>query len=101
MPNGGGKLLSRVLPFKPIEKLIVLVDVARNDVEVEPLGGFRLPVHEQGKAFRSGVARPFLDCQPVAFRLGDFLAFFIKEKLIVKSLRSSATERATDLTGKL
>ena len=46
VPDRIRQLLPRVLPLKAVEKLIVLVDVARNDVKVEPLGGLRLAIHE-------------------------------------------------------
>ena len=83
------------------EELLVLVDVARDDVEIEPLGRLRLAIHEQRQAFRAGVAQPFLDGQPVAFRLGDFLAVLVEEQLVVKAFRRQAAERAADFARQL
>ena len=46
VPDRIGQPLPAVLPLIAVEKLLVLVDVARNDVEVEPLGRLRLAIHE-------------------------------------------------------
>jgi hypothetical protein len=46
VPDGIRQLLPLVLPLKAVEKLIVLVGVARNDVKVESLGRSGLAIHE-------------------------------------------------------
>jgi hypothetical protein len=47
VPDRIGEPLPEVLPFVGFQELLVLVDVARNDVEIEPLCRLRLAVHEQ------------------------------------------------------
>ena len=42
----------RVLPLIAVEELLILVDVARDHVEVEPLRRLRLAIHEQRQALR-------------------------------------------------
>src|SRR5262245_55976501 len=101
VPNRIGKLLPRVLPLKAVEKLTVLVDVARNDVKVETLDRLRLAVHEQRQALRTCIPQPFLDGQAIALRLGDLLTLFVEKQFVVKSLRRRATERTTDFAGEL
>src|SRR5262247_2824989 len=96
VPDRVGQALSRVLPLKAVEKLIVLVDVARNYIEVEPLGGLWLAVHEQRQAFGTGIAQPFLDGQAVAFRFRDLLALLVEEELVIESFRSDAAQRPAD-----
>src|SRR5262249_42025455 len=97
VPNRIGKLLPRILPFKTVEKLIVLVNVTRNDVKVESLGCLAVAGHEQWKTFGIGVAQPFLDSQSIAFRLGYLLAILVEEQLIIKSFRRSSAERIANL----
>ena len=83
------------------EKLLILVGVTRDHIEIEPLGGFRLAIHEKREAFRAGVAEPLFDGEPVALRLGDFLALLVEKKLVVETFRRRAAERAADFAGKL
>jgi hypothetical protein len=41
-----GEPLPGILPRIAVEELLVLVDMARDHVEVEPLGRLRLAIHE-------------------------------------------------------
>ena len=77
----------RVLPRIGLEKLLIFVDVARDDVEIEPLRRLRLAIHEQRQALGAGVTQPLVDGEPVALRLGDFLALLVEEKLVIETLR--------------
>ncbi len=52
VPDGIAEALPAVLPLVAVEKLLIVVDVTRDHVEVEPLRRARLAVHEQRQAFR-------------------------------------------------
>ena len=101
MPDRIRQLLPLVLPLKAIKKLVVLVDVTRNDVEVEPLRRLRLAIHKYREAFRARVAQPFLDGEAITLRLRNFLARLVEEQLVIESFRRNATEGATDFAGEL
>src|SRR5215468_4394225 len=101
VPDGIAELLLAILARKAIEELLVVVDIARNDVEIEPLRRLRLAIHEQRQRFRAGVAQPFLDGEAVALRLRDLLALLVEEQLVIEALRRRAAERAGDLAGQL
>ena len=47
VPDRIGKLLPGVLPREPVEELLIVVDIARDDVEIQPFRRLRLAVHEQ------------------------------------------------------
>jgi hypothetical protein len=66
VPDRIAELLLGALPRIGIEELQIVVDVARDDVEVEPLRRLRLAIHEQRQAFRAGITQPFVDGQPIA-----------------------------------
>ena len=91
----------RVLPRKAVEELLVVVDVARDHVEVQPLRRLRLAIHEQRQRFRRGIAQPFVDGEPVALRLRNLLALVVEEQLVVEAFRRRAAERRADLAGQL
>src|SRR5580658_8502996 len=97
MPDRIAELLLGPLPRISVEKLQILVDMARDDVEVEPLRRPRLAIHEERQALRAGVAQPFVDGQPIAFRLRDFLPVLVEEKFVIEPFRRRAAERAADL----
>src|SRR5262249_56756506 len=97
VPDRVGQPLPHVLPLVAVEKLIVLVNIARNYIEVEPLGSLRLAIHEQRQALGTGVAQPLLDGQAVTFRLRNLLALLVEEELVVEPIRGDASERTTDL----
>ena len=90
-----------VLALIAVEELLVLVDVARDDVEVEPLRRLRLAIHEQRQAFGRRVAQPLVDGEAVALRLGNLLALLVEEELVVEAFRRRAAERAADLAREL
>ena len=54
VPHRIAEPLLPVLPRIAVEELLILVDGARDDVEVEPLRRFGLAVHEERQ--RSGLA---------------------------------------------
>ena len=91
----------RVLPRIALEKLLVVVDIARDHVEIQPLGRLRLAVHEQRQRFRRGVAQPFVDGEPVALRLRYLLALVVEEQFVVEAFRRRAVERGADLARQL
>ena len=101
VPDRIGELLLGVLPRKAVEELLVVVDVARDDVEIQPLRRLRLAIHEQRQRFRRGIAQPFVDGEAVALRLGDLLALVVEEQLVVEALRRRAAERRADLARQL
>src|SRR5579871_6105675 len=97
VPDRIAELLARVLTRKTLEELLVVVDIARDHVEVQPLGRLRLAIHEQRQRFRRGIAQPFVDGEAVALRLRDLLALLVEEELVVEALRRRAAERRADL----
>src|ERR1700730_14086075 len=101
MPDRVRQTLLEVLPFVGLQKLLVFVDVARNDVKVEALGGLRLAIHEQRKRLVRRVAERFVYSQSVAIGPGDLLALLVQKELVNEALRRRAVERAADLTRKL
>ena len=101
VPDRIGELLLGLLPRIAVEELLVVVDVARDDVEVQPLRRLRLAVHEQRQRFRRGIAQPLVDGQAVALRLGDLLALVVEEQFVVEAFRRRAAERRADLARQL
>ena len=101
VPDRIGELLLGVLPRKAVEELLIVVDVARDHVEIQPLRRLRLAVHEQRQRFRRGIAQPFVDGQAVALRLRNLLALLVEEQFVVEPLRRRAAERRADLARQL
>ena len=93
VPDRIGQLLLGILPRKAVEELLVVVDVARDHVEVQPLGRLRLAIHEQRQQFRRAIAQPFVDGEAVALRLGDLLAVLVEEQFVIEPFRRRAAER--------
>src|SRR5438445_685687 len=101
VPDGIAELLLDILPREPVEELLIVVDVARDHVEIEPLRRLRLAVHEQRQRFRRRIAQPFVDRKPVALRLRNLLALLVEEQLVIETLGRRAAERRADLAGQL
>ena len=101
VPDRIGELLLAILPRKAVEELLIVVDVARDDVEIQPLRRLRLAVHEQRQRFRRGIAQPFVDGEAVALRLRDLLALVVEEQFVVEPFRRQAAERRADLARQL
>src|SRR5271169_6424027 len=99
MPDRIAESLLGALSLVGFDKLLILVDVARNGVEVEALGRLRLAIHEQRQALLAGIAQPFVDGQSVALRFRDFLAVLIEKKFVVEPFRRRAAEHAADFAG--
>lgn len=89
-------LLGGFLVLERIQHAGVFVDLARDDIEIEPLRGLRLLEHEVREAFRRRVAQPFFDREAIAARLGNLFAVFVQEKLVRESSRRVALEDAAD-----
>ncbi len=96
VPDGIIELLFSVLAGIGCDVLQVIVDGARDHVEVKALGRFRLLVHEQRQALGTGVRQPFLDGQAIALRLGDLLSLVVEKQLIVEAFRWRAAKRLAD-----
>ncbi len=79
------------------EQLQILVDSARNDVEIELLGAPRLLEHEQRQALGRGVGQPLVDGEAVALRLRDLLAVLVEKELVDVVLGRDAAEDLADL----
>src|ERR1700742_3259645 len=101
MPDRILQALPRVLPLVAVEELLIVVDVTRNDIEVQPLRRLRLAIHEQRQALRRRVAQPLVDGEAVALRLGNLLSLLVEEELVVEAFRRRAAERAADFAGEL
>src|SRR6185437_13603099 len=97
MPDRIREPLARILPLIAIKKLVVLVDVSRNYIEVKAFRRLRLTIHEQRQTLRTGITQPLLDGETIALRLGNFLALLIKEQLVIETLGCVAAQRPTDL----
>src|SRR5579875_1374819 len=98
MPYRIGQSLACVLLFVRFEQLVVFVDTTGNNIKVELFCGLRLAIHEQGEALGSGITKPFFDREAIALRLRDLLPALVKEQLIVKTLRRSTAQHATDFS---
>src|SRR5574338_881598 len=92
-------LLDRLVRVIAAE-LPIFVDRARNEAEVQALRLLRLAVDVKGEARLASVAEPLLEAEPVALRLGDLLALFVEEHLVVKAFGRAAAEHARDLRGR-
>src|SRR4051812_2454703 len=101
VPDRIDQALALVLTLISLQMLMILVDMARDDVEIEPLGRLRLAIHEERQALGPGIAQPFVDGEPVAARLGDLLAVLVEEELVVEAFRRRSAERAADLAREL
>ncbi len=101
MPHRIGEPRARVLPRIGFEMLLVLVDMARDHIEVEPLRRLRLAIHEQRERLRARIAQPLVDGEAVALRLGDFLPVLVEEQFVVEAFGRRAAERAADRAGQL
>ena len=83
------------------EEREIVVDRARDDVEIEPLRRPRLLEHEQRQAFRRGIGQPLVDGEAVALRLRDLLAVLVEEELVVEAVRRIGAEHPADLARQL
>src|SRR5687767_10732663 len=75
-------------------ELIIFVDRARDDADVQALGLARLAIGEEGQAFLIAVGQPILEAEAIALRLGNLLALLVEEHLVVETLGRSAAEHA-------
>ena len=101
VPDRICQLLLGILPRKAVEELLIVVDIARDHVEIQPLRRLRLAVHEQRQRFRRRIAQPFVDGKPVALRLRNLLALVVEEQFVIEPLRRRAAERRADLARQL
>ena len=102
--NVPGGIAEPLLPFLArigVEKAEIIVDRARDHVEMQPLGRRRLLEHEQRQALRARVGQPLVDRQAIALRLRNLLALLVEEQFVVEAGRRLAAERAHDLRGQL
>src|SRR5690606_31548366 len=89
-------------PFLPVltrigrEMLIVLVDGARDDVEVELLRLARALEHVEREAFRRRIGQPFIDGETVALGLRYLLALLVEEKFVDEVFRRAAAQSLAD-----
>ena len=79
----------------------IVVDRARDDVEIEPLRPPRLLLHVERQRLGRRIAQPVLDREPVALGLGDLLALLVEEQLVVEALRRPAAQDLHDLRRQL
>src|SRR5215471_15952580 len=100
VPYRIGEPLLGVLTLIALQELLILVDVARDDIEIKALCGPWLTIHEQRQAFRARIAQPFLDGEAVAFGLRNLLALVVEEKLVIEALRRPAAQRTADFARK-
>src|SRR5437667_12072312 len=97
VPHRIAQPLPAILALIGLEELLILVDVARDHVEVEALRRLRTLIHKQRERLRARVAQPFLDGEPVTPRLGDLLALLVEEELVIETFRRRRADCARDL----
>src|SRR5262249_4841283 len=68
VPDRIAEALLRVLALEALEELLIFVGIPRDDIEIEPLRRFWLPIHKERKTLGARVAQPFLDGEAVALR---------------------------------
>ena len=101
VPDRIGQPLLAVLALIAVEELLVLVDIARDDVEIKPLRRLRLAKHEERQGFGAGVTQPLVDGEAIALGLRNLLALLVEEELVVEAFRRQAADRAADFAGEL
>ena len=101
VPDGISEPLLPRLTRKSVEKGEIVVDVARDHVEVQTLRRRRLLIHELREALGARIGQPFLDGEPIALRLRNLLPLGVEEKLVVEALGRLAAQRAHDGAGQL
>src|SRR3954447_8832192 len=89
-------LLERLVQIIAAE-LHIFVDRAGYHTNVQALRLARLAIDVEGEALLAPVAQPLLEAESVALRLGDLLALFVEEHLVIEALGRAATEDARDL----
>src|ERR1700720_1578834 len=89
---GIGKTLLGVLALVGFKQLLVFVDVAGYDIEIETLCRLRLAIHEERKRLRARVTQPFFNGETIPPRLGDFLPLFVEEQLVDEPFRRRAAK---------
>ena len=80
--SGLVKLLLSILLAIGIVELCILIDGARDHIEVELLGLARAVIHEELKALRVGIGQPLINGEAVALGLGNLLALVVEEQFI-------------------
>ena len=93
------KLGGLVLGGELLEVAEVVVDAARDHVEMKPFRLARGIVHEKREAFGRRVGQPFLHRQAIAAGFRDLLAVLIQEQFVGHALGWAAAEDAADLRG--
>ena len=96
VPDGIAETLLPFLARIGRQELVVLVDGARNDVEIELLGLARSLEHVECQALGRRIGQPLVDRQAVALRLRDLLAVLVEEQLVDEVLRRAAAEDLAD-----
>src|SRR5689334_21870872 len=99
MMDGVAELLLDRLARIIAAELPIFVDRARDHADVQALRLLRFAVDVEGKARLAAVAKPLLEAEAVSLRLGDLLALFVEEHLVVEAFGRAAAEGAGDLAG--
>src|SRR5437762_5219403 len=95
------ELLLCVLARIGLEETLILIDAARDDIEIELLRLARALIHEELQAFGIGIGQPFVDGETVAFGLRDLLAPLVEEELVIEAVGRQRAQRPADLIGEL
>src|SRR4029079_17819635 len=88
-------LLDRLLGIVAAE-LQIFVDRPRDDSDVQALGAPGLTIDVESEARLAAIAQPFLEAEPVAFGLGDLLALFVEEHLVIEAFRRAPAQDSRD-----
>ena len=97
MPNRVIGALLLILARPSREMLVIFINRLGNDIKIELLRGARLGKIKERQTFWRGVFQPIFDRNSIPFSLGNFLAFFIEEKLIYKLDRWITAKDFTNL----
>src|SRR5665213_2347004 len=101
MPDRIGEPVFLILPRISLQEGEIIVDRARNDVEVEPLCRRWLLIHEKRQAFRTRIGEPVIDRQAIAPGLRNLLSLLVEEYFVIEALGLRPSERADNLAGEL
>ena len=92
VPRGIGRPFRLRLGHQPSGIGQILIDRARDDIEIQPPGPLRLIIHELAKRFRRRITQPLVDRQPVPLGLADLLRLLVQEQLVSETLRRGAAK---------
>src|SRR6476660_8891785 len=80
-----------------IEMPDILIDGARDHVEIEALRIARALIHIKPEALGARISEPLIDGEAIAAGLGDLLALLVEKELVIEAFRLLRAEDAADM----